>query len=194
MTPVPRLATCMSNCDNLNVVATFSIHHEIGEPPKRDTTRTVLSADAWNGAANPWMTQDQVKQSTDFREKSRTQSPPLHLVPGHSSPQFVLGRRINTETFHLESSSFSMRRRTSCQSEVAVSPASSAAQRRSISAAHASSASGSTSRSRLCSRRVASSARWSSGSARASSRIRSVISDTKFLYHQRDTSDRLTAN
>ena len=168
MAPVSRLTACMSDRNNLDLFATFSINYEVGKPTKRDAPRAVLGTDARNWVTEPWMTQDQVENPADFCKESHAQTLLPHLIPSHRGPQFILGRRINTEAFHFESNSFSIRRRTSCQSEVTASPASNAAHRRSISTAQASSASGSTSWSRLWIRRVASSARWSSGKARAS--------------------------
>ena len=188
----------MSNCNHMNVFTTLPIHHKVREIPKQNTPGAIGSSHVRNYATNPWISQNKLKYVSDVCKELRPQTLLLHFIPCHNRPQFLLSRWINTEAFHFASSSFSRRRRTSCQSERVISPASTAAQRRSISAAQASSASGSISRSRLCSKRMASSARWFSGSESTSSRIRSVVSDMRRLYHEKNmrdsTQDRLTAN
>lgn len=93
----------MSNRDDMNVFISFSIHHKIGKPAQRNPTRPLLSTDAWHGAVDPRMTQDQLKQASHFRKELRAQSLPLHLVPSYDRPQFLLSRWINTEAFHFES-------------------------------------------------------------------------------------------
>src|SRR5881409_2301595 len=60
MAPVSRLTACLSDRNNLDLFATFSINHEVGKPTKRDAPRAVLGTDARNWVPEPWMTQDQV--------------------------------------------------------------------------------------------------------------------------------------
>jgi len=86
------------------------------------SARAILSPNTWHRVAQPGMAQDQLKHSPHLCKKSCPQSLPLYLVPRHSRLQFVLSCRINTEPFHLESSSFSMQRRTSDQSERCFAP------------------------------------------------------------------------
>jgi hypothetical protein len=75
----------MSDRDHLDFFALFSIHHKVRKSAQRDATGAVLSSHAGNRATDPWMTQDQIENLANFREKSRAQLPSLHLVPSHYS-------------------------------------------------------------------------------------------------------------
>jgi hypothetical protein len=99
----------MSNRNHMNVLTTLSIRHEVWEAATQNTPGTIRSPHSGNWAANPRMPQNQVQQSPNLCEKLRAQSLLLHLIPGHDRPQFLLSRWINTEAFHFESNSFSMR-------------------------------------------------------------------------------------
>ena len=111
MTPVPGLATCMSEGDDLNFGVAFSVDHEVREPPKRDSACAVLRSHARHRITDAGLTPDQVHDSSLLGEKLCTQTRAPVLVPGHGSPELLLRRRVKPPPLHLLSSCVSIRRR-----------------------------------------------------------------------------------
>jgi hypothetical protein len=67
----------MSDRDHVDFFALFSIHYKVRKPAQRDATGAVLSTHAGNRATDPWMTQDQIENPANFREKSRAYREPF---------------------------------------------------------------------------------------------------------------------